>query len=367
MRTRHVVLPLLLSVGAAACGSDGSFSGSGSGTSQAVAELEESGIAEFLGAQAPVRSQQSGAWTDEFFDASEQLAICLTGGDFQVSHREGTSGDLLLYLQGGGACWDYVTCHVANTATKTANGAIEAGILDPARPGNPFADFDVTYVPYCDGSVFSGTATVDYDGVETNHHGLQNLSAAVTAMRARFPNPSRIVVAGSSAGGYGTFAGYGVARVAYPDTPIIVFNDSGPGVQNFDASEDVQNRVANWDFAERVPESCNECDTQYSYLADWALDRDATARFAFYSYQQDGVISFFLDLSGPAYQQLVLSVTDDLLARNPGRFARYFPLGTTHTVLLSSEFYTQVVNGVPLRDWTQAFLDDSSGWVDVVE
>jgi hypothetical protein len=56
-----------------------------------------------------------------------------------------------------------------------------------------------------------------------------------------------------------------------------------------------------------------------------------------------------------------------LLARNPGRFARYFPLGTTHTVLLSSEFYTQVVSGVPLRDWTEAFLDDSSGWVDVVE
>jgi len=36
-------------------------------------------------------------------------------------------------------------------------------------------------------------------------------------------------------------------------------------------------------------------------------------------------------------------------------------------VLLGSDFYTQVGNGVPLRDWTQAFLDDSSGWVDVVE
>ena len=80
-------------------------------------------------------------------------------------------------------------------------------------------------------------------------------------MRERFPNPSRIVIAGSSAGGYGTFAAYAVTRVAYPTSPIIVFNDSGPGVQNFDASDDVQSRVANWDFAGRVPESCTECDT----------------------------------------------------------------------------------------------------------
>jgi hypothetical protein len=364
MHAKHLALLSVL-LFAAACGGGGSSSSSA--TSQAVAELEESGFAEFLGTQSPSRTQQSGEWTDEFFDPAEGNAICLTGGEYQVSHREGSSGDLLLYLQGGGACWDYGTCHVANTATKFANGAIEGGIIDLDAPGNPFADFDVTYVPYCDGSVFSGTATVTYNGVETHHHGLQNLSAAVTAMRERFPNPTRIVVAGSSAGGYGTFAGYGVARVAYPDTPILVFNDSGPGVQNFDASEDVQNRVANWDFADRIPESCSDCDVQYSYLVDWALDRDATARFAFYSYQQDGVISFFIDLSGPAYQELILSVTDDLLTRNPGRFARYFPLGSTHTVLLSSEFYTQVVNGVPLRDWTQAFLDDSSGWVDVVE
>jgi hypothetical protein len=364
MRTKHNA-PLLLLIVAAACG--GSDSSSNGGAAQAVAELEESGFSEFLDAQSPFRTRQVGEWTEEFFDPAEGGAVCLTGGEFQVNHREGSSGDLLLYLQGGGACWDYATCHVANTATKTANGAIESGILDLGQPGNPFADFDVTYVPYCDGSVFSGTATVDYEGVETNHHGLQNLSAAVTAMRARFPDPERIVVAGSSAGGYGTFAGYAVTRLAYPDTPIIVFNDSGPGVQNFDASEDVQNRVANWDFADRIPASCTECDVQYSYLVDWAIDRDSTARFAFYSYQQDGVISFFIDLSGPAYQELILSVTDDLLARNPGRFARYFPEGTTHTVLLSQEFYSQAVNGVPLIEWTRAFLDDSSAWVDVVE
>lgn len=365
MRIKYVPPLLLLASLVAACG--GGDSKSGSGAAAAVAELQESGFGDFLGAQTPVRERQVGAWTEEFFDPAENGAICLVGGEFQVNHHEGSSDELLLYLQGGGACWDYGTCHVANTATKVANGAIEAGIIDLDQAGNPFADFDITYVPYCDGSVFSGTATVDYGGVETYHHGLQNLSAAVTAMKARFPNPSRIVVAGSSAGGYGTFAGYAVTRLAYPDTPIIVFNDSGPGLQNHDASEDVQNRIANWNFTDRIPASCTECSDQYSYLVDWALARDADARFAFYSYQQDGVISFFIDLSGPAYQQLLLDVTGNLLTTNPGRFARYFPQGTTHTVLLSSEFYTQAIDGVPLIDWTSDFLADGPGWVDVVE
>jgi hypothetical protein len=73
---------------------------------------------------------------------------------------------------------------------------------------------------------------------------VQNLSAAVTAMRAAFPNPGMIVVSGYSAGGYGTFAGYGVTRVAYPDTPIVTFNDSGPGLQNPDDAVNIAERDA---------------------------------------------------------------------------------------------------------------------------
>ncbi len=346
-------------------------SDSGSGgegfAERAAAELTASGFGDYLGVQQPSRSRQNGEWTEYFFDPAEEGAICLTGEEFQVNVRHGSSDQVLLYLQGGGACWDYVTCYVLGTATTRANSAITAGSLDIDDPASPFRDWDIVYVPYCDGSVFIGDAIVDYSGERTFHHGLRNLSVAVDALVREFPHPSRILVAGSSAGGYGTFAGYGVARVAFPDTPILVFNDSGPGVQNPDATQDVRDRVANWNFTQRIPASCTDCDPQYTYLLDWAFQRDSELRVAMYSYLQDGVIGFFIDLDGPAYQQLLLSVTGDIQARNPERFKRFFKTGNNHTVLLSAEFYTQTIDGVTVRDWTQAFLDDAPEWRDLVE
>ncbi|MDG2303609.1 MAG: pectin acetylesterase-family hydrolase [Candidatus Binatia bacterium] len=375
-RSAHMVLLLVFAVLVVGCGDGSTSAGSGNtpnggGDSlsprRAVDELRETGFAEYLGTQEPSRVVEDGAWTHYFFDAAEEGAICLVGDEFQVSVREGASDEALLYLQGGGACWDYATCHAANTALKTANGPAQTGIIDTSDSRNPFADFDIVYVPYCDGSVFTGDATVDYDGIRTYHHGFRNLSVAVDALTNNFPNPSRVVIAGSSAGGYGTYAGYGAVRVALPETPILVYNDSGPGVQNIGASEDIQNRVKNWNFTRLVPESCTKCDTQYSFLTEWAFERDPTLRTALYSYQEDSVISFFIDLSGPKYRDLILSVSGELAASWPGRFERFFPKGTTHTVLLGSEFYTQTVNGVSLLEWTRDFLDGSSSWESVVE
>jgi hypothetical protein len=363
-RTALIAGVLLAALAAGCSNGDGSSAGF---ADQAATELSDSGFGDYLGVQEPSGSAQKGAWTEFYFDPAEQGATCLTGEQFQVNVRHGSSDQVLLYMQGGGACWDYVTCYVLNTATTVANGAVEAGALDIDNPASPFKDWSIVYLPYCDGSVFTGDATVDYNGHTTFHHGLRNLSVGVDAIKREFGKPSRIVVSGSSAGGYGTFAGYGVTRVAFPDTPIQVLNDSGPGLQNLDASQDVRDRTANWNFTKRIPPSCTECSTQYTYLLDWAFQRDSELRTALYSYQQDGVISFFIDLDGPAYQDLLLTVTGDVHQRDPDHFKRFFPLGTTHTVLQSPEFYTQSIRGVSLLDWTNGFLDDSAAWVDTVE
>lgn len=345
----------------------GNSSSSSSPTTAVSAELRESGFGDYLGIQSPTRSTETGAWTNHFFDPSLEQAVCLTGHEYQVSVHHGSSDQVLLYLQGGGACWDYLSCYVLKTALIDANGAGESGMIDLSNPASPVRDYNVVYAPYCDGSVFTGDATVDYQGNRTFHHGLWNLSVAVDAVKREFPNPRRIVVAGSSAGGYGTFAGYGVMRVAFPDTEIIVYNDSGPGVQNPDATEDVLNRTRNWNFTKRIPTSCTECNPQYTFLLDWAFQRDPSLRVAMYSYQQDGTISGFLSLAGAPYQALLLDVTGEVHRRNPDRFKRYFPLGTKHTILQYPEFYTQVIDGVSIRDWSQAFLDDSAAWNEVIE
>lgn len=333
-----------------------------------VDELEAAGVGRFLGiAPASMMTSPNGIWEEYFYDPAAEQAICIRGGRYQVELRRGTNDKVLLYLEGGGACWNKATCIDSPTAKLTADPFFGAGIFEFDNPDNPFRDWNIVYAPYCDGSVFSGDNIADYGGTQAYHHGMQNVSAAVTLLRDQFPDPEQIVVAGSSAGGYGTFSGYGVARVAFPDTPIVVLNDSGPGLQNPDATSDVQDRLDNWNFAQFVPESCEGCTTQTTYLTEWALERDLPLRVGYFSALQDGVISNFLELDGPGYEALLRQVTDDLRSRQSERFKRFFVQGSIHTVLELPSFFTTEIEGTSIRDWTADLLVDGPAWQDLIE
>lgn len=105
---------------------------------------------------------------------------------------------------------------------------------------------------------------------------------------------------------------------------------------------------------------------QLTYLTDWALDRDPTLRVAYFDYLQDGVLRFFLNLGPGDFQSLLLRVTDDLHARQPERFKRFFQQGQSHTVLELPSFYTEAINGTTVRDWTADFLSNGPAWQDLV-
>ncbi len=92
---------LAISIGLTACG--------GSSKPEAYpasAELAELGYGEYLGAASPVSTEVDGEWTHLAFDPAVEGPICLTGRPFQVSYRDGPSDEVLVFQQGGGACWD---------------------------------------------------------------------------------------------------------------------------------------------------------------------------------------------------------------------------------------------------------------------
>lgn len=337
------------------------------GTPSLVDELVASGIGRYLGASAPAQTVPNGAWESLRFDPAEEQAICLRGDPYRVEIRRGTTNKVLLFLEGGGACWNNQSCWVTPIAKLVADPTFGSGIFDLDNPANPFRDWNIVYAPYCDGSVFAGDNVVEYDGKRTYHHGLHNLSAAVTAMRAAFPDPEAIVVGGLSAGGYGTYSGYGVTRVAYPDTPIVVLNDSGPGLQNPDDPANAAERVANWRYTSSVPASCTRCGEQLTYLTEWALERDPTLRVGYFSNLRDTVIRTFNLLAPEAYEALLLAVTDDLHDRQPERFRRFFVQGDSHTILAFPFFYTLSLAGTTVRDWVADLIDDGPRWRDLIE
>lgn len=351
------------------------LSGCGSGDSSTevtpqeapiVQEIRATGIDRFLG-QTEARREQQAEWEVLFFNPAEGRAICLFGSEYQISIRRGASNNVLFYLQGGGACWSALTCLDLKAAKETADRSSATGILDPSRPDNPFKDWNILFVSYCDGSVFIGDNVVQYRDVTTYHHGLANLGAAVTAMQRTFPNPDKILVAGSSAGGYGTLFGMMMAKLTFPNQSNWVLNDAGPGIQNLNDTTERPQRDQNWPSPRFFPAGCTRCMEQPAYLYEWAISRDPNLRVGIFSSLQDIVIRTFLLLDGPGYEALLRQVTNDMVSRVGDRLHRFFISGERHTILLDPDFYDLRLNGTSMAEWTGAMVNNNAaGWPDLV-
>lgn len=364
----RIAMLALLGAFLLACGDDDG--GGSTAESEIVRELRAVGLDRYLGQITPEEIVRNGDWEENVFDPADELALCLDGSPFQVNVRRGTSDRVILYLEGGGACWNPANCSVAGGTVKRSAGpapASDPGILDSDNPENPFADWNIVYASYCDGSVWGGDNEVDYGEGVIYHHGLQNVTAAIDILRREFPAPEQLVLAGSSAGGYGTYTAYGVLRIAMPDQPIWLFNDSGPGVENPDDPVANQARADNWLYRERIAPSCERCDEQIAFLTSWALDRDDALRVALFNYLQDAVLQFFFVVDAETVDALLRDVSGEVHAMHPDRMRRFLVNGAAHTALSSADFYETTLDGSTVAEWTAAFLANDPAWVDMVD
>lgn len=330
-------------------------------------ELVAAGADKYLGKFEPSKVLSYPLFDAYEFEPSDDGPTCLYGSPFHVSVRDVGSNDLLIYLQGGGACWSDI-CAANEDASL---GVMPIAWTDADRDRNPpLAGFNVVFVAYCDGSVFSGDNVVRApDGsVERRHRGLANLSAALDVARSHYPSPRRIVLAGSSAGGYGTIVGTIVTRLAYPHTPLFVMNDAGPGVTNPDDPSLMNGAKNEWKAMEIVPESCQGCveSGQLTSVVDWTLTHDTSLRVATFCAQEDAIIgNVFLGMKGPEFGQVLLSETGKVHAHHPGRYERFLWAGGAHTAVLAG-YYDLEIDGTSLLEYIEAMLDHRPEWRDLV-
>jgi hypothetical protein len=173
-----------------------------------------------------------------------------TSGDFYFFVKGGPVNNLVIYLQGGGACWDSVNCLYPELATyypqisTTTSGLTNAhGIFDLSNPENPFADWNFVFIPSCTGDVHWGSNDYEYPpdtrfGTEPwtiRHRGFVNFMAVMSWITDHFSNPHSIFVAGSSAGAYGALIAFPYVVEAYPKSRVTLLGDAGNGVitENF--------------------------------------------------------------------------------------------------------------------------------------
>ena len=354
---------------------------------KAKRELWRAGVTKYLGDFEPTSYEDAGdGWVRFRFDLDQHKAdgpICINGTEYSVFAKQKNPRKLLIFLQGGGACWKgFYFCNrgIDNPLQMPPPppvGLWSDGGLDVPGIGNipnPLADYSIVFLPYCDGSVFTGDNDVvdpDWPFSELRHHrGLKNLSAGMDIAKDLFPRPRRIMIAGSSAGGVGvaSFAPF-LARFKFGNfRDIAVFNDAGPNAINLMDLVGIAARASDWAFGQFFPASCTGCgvDRQGTEIVKWRLANDRTIREAFYSTDGDETNRGFLFVpSQELYRELILSVHGEINAAFPFRYKRFIQSGsTTHTALQTPLLYIGTAAGIPLNLWVTDFKEPFlSRWI----
>lgn len=359
---------ITLAAAISACSSSDTTASTGSpGASmeEARKELRDVGLDKYIGKAKPGAPETRGDIKVYTFDPADGPK-CLRGGAYEVFVREGTSDNLVIYLEGGGACWTGF-CYGNETAENTLNnGTINpAGILSKDPAVSPVADWNLVYLTYCDGSTFAGDNEFPNDTPPRFHHGIQNLTAGIDLAKSLYPNPKRIFLAGSSAGGYGTLSATGVVRLEYEQNELMVFDDSGVVTTNPNDPSISEKQQADWKFEQFIPKSCTDCFTdQLTDIIAWSLEHDPTLRFSAFSSFGDSVIAgFFFQIPAADFKALLLSVTGKIHAAYPDRFERFLIPGTQHTTLLT---LGTSAGGTTSGDFVRGMVEKTAAWKDTV-
>lgn len=296
--------------------------------------------------------------------------VCSDGSAYRFFVRPADSARLLVYFQGGGACWSGANCdpHL-DPSYKPTVAADEMtryrGIFEFDNPENPFADYSFVVAPYCTGDVHLGDNLATYQGpaaegheaheLTIQHRGIVNAEAVLEWTYAHF-QPSDVFVTGSSAGAIPS--PYYAWRIAdnYPEARVAQLGDGAGGYRR--SAEANISRMEQWgtmDHLAQYPEFADVPIEEFAYedLYIAAAKRHPGITFAEYDAAEDAVQKRFLAMAGsdaPTLLDLLRANHADVRAA-VGNFRTYVAGGDSHTILARPEFYTFHVNGRRIRDW----------------
>lgn len=321
-------------------------------------ELYDQGVDRYLGLFSPTSTSSSGAGVTEYFFDIPNGPICFTGNDFSMFTRDGSTNNLLIFLQGGGFCSPN-SCE----AVETGIPFIPFGILNPNDIENPVHNYNTGYIPYCDGSAMIGDQEVDSDEdgvIDRYFRGIQNLSASLDVIAKKYPSPGKIVLAGNSAGGFAVHHALPLVRKLYPGVKIYVINDSGVGIIN---PGGWKMNLDYWNGLAFYPTSCNSCigeDGNLTGYHQYQLAQDTNIVMAYISSKQDETFALLTQGGGSAFEAQLLEASNELNNANPERFNSLIANGNEHTFIISN--YNYQVAQTTVKEWISSMLLDNGTW-----
>jgi pectinacetylesterase len=338
-----------------------------------------------LGAPFTIGEAPDGVWSWVPFPAS----VCADGSPTGLGVNPGTGPDLVVFFDGGGACWDYLTCAAVGTAVDEDYGAAKfdaevsgyfpGSFTDRAALPPQLADATLVFVPYCTGDVHGGGRVATYralgglDSERWSHLGHGNVLAFLERLGATWPSPRKLVVAGSSAGGFGAVANYEAFKWYWPDADGYLVDDSGPPLVGDDIPGWMRDAWYNaWGLGVSLDPFCAGCRTDLSAAVTELARRNRGDRFAFLSHTQDGTMSLLLGgKTGSQFEEALRRAERSVFA--PTENARVFlDAGSSHMLLTALDagaagyLASHETGGVRLDTWLGWMMEGSPEWITVV-
>lgn len=311
--------------------------------------------------------------------------VCANGSGTGIGLNLDFSSDkLVVFLEGGGACFNPLSCSMAShqggfgpgdldgVATATA----DAGILSRTDPDNPVADWSYVFIPYCEGDIHAGDTDDGPDG--RTMHGYGNVTRAVTAVADAYQGRlSRVLLVGQSAGGFG--AGYNYDQVAeiFGEVPVDLVDDSGPPMSDTYLTPCFQTQLRQvWNLGATLPPDCDDCIDQagggFANLAPFLANKYPERRFGFISSLHDQTIRLFYGFGYPDCDNPVVPMEADVFEAGvtelrdvivaPLANARAYTIDSDVHVWTNQPLGQTEVAGVTLGTWLGQLLDGSADW-----
>jgi hypothetical protein len=351
-----VVVALVLAGLASACGG-----GSSDGTGGSEAELDDD-------VASRVEDAADAAMWKKVVPGGD--CLCADGSEFAFWEHRGDPTKVVLFLDGGGACFDATSCAFSSGDeagydwnVEGDDPTLDGGIFDFAHADNPFRDYSFILVPSCTGDVHLGDATQEYSPELTvEHKGFVNGTAALDHLAASYPDAAQVVVVGKSVGSVAAPVYGGLVADLLPDTQVTVLGAQSGGIPN-DPDFTAETLGGLWGAYENMP--------------DWEVNEGLTARdwgpsrFWIQAglHDPDLVLArfdFAFDPSEEEAAAAILGGSPNLLALIDANDAAidaagvvqhsYTAPGRDHGILEWDKFYAVDVDGITLVDWVAALI-----------
>lgn len=274
-------------------------------------------------------------------------------------NRSDTSGDVLVFFEGGGACWDTTSCFTLNAAVHIQDGftanTLQADLhyfpFDRTDATDPFATPTYIYVPYCTGDLHDGINTKTYDNGTTVHHvGSTNTQTMIDRVHAAYPAAEKVWVVGQSAGGYGATLNFHRFRAAWPEAELALLQDSSmfiPIVANYGLWQ------SSWTM--QFPPGCTNCDHDTRQLLAAELAAEPNTRVGLLTFDNDTTIKLFFGYG----------LLDSIVAQVNALIATQYTAANTHVYEVMGADHTMLggYHGNPtLRAWVQKWGTGDPAW-----